>query len=133
MDKEHNKNSNVNQSKNDCKLDGCDKHNNPDCEKCFYTTRAESPEDSTWEEEAREIISKVCCDGQFVDESVDFIRKVEAQAREDMRKLIENAVSDYMGRKHEDVPRIHPIHETVILNIIKSAKYGEEGADKEIN
>lgn len=31
--------------------EGCDKHNHPDCMKCFYTTRAESNKNTTNPEE----------------------------------------------------------------------------------
>lgn len=40
------------------------------------------PDTREWEEEAHRLISKVCCDGQYVNESIDFITTLLFAERE---------------------------------------------------
>lgn len=60
-----------------------------------------------WEEEARQIISKVCCDGQYVNESIDFIKSTLEKEKEKWIEKIKNAYAEL--QPWEDPLRIEDI------------------------
>lgn len=45
-----------------------------------------------WEKEAREIVSQVCCDGQYVNQSISFIRNLLAAHRSQLLSSIRGEI-----------------------------------------
>ena len=53
-------------------------------------------EDPNWREEARKVISKVCCDGEYVDEAIQFIQNLLSQQKEALLTKLEGEVEGVM-------------------------------------
>ena len=45
-----------------------------------------------WREEARKVISKVCCDGEYVDEAIEFIQNLLSKQKEALLTKLEGEV-----------------------------------------
>lgn len=49
-----------------------------------------NPPAENWESEAKKLLSKICCDGQYVQESINFLRTTIEKALEEQRGRLEN-------------------------------------------
>lgn len=70
---------------------------NPDCSSCHNPAPQEAAptpnrEVEDWEKEAREIVSQVCCDGQYVNQSISFIRNLLAAHRSQLLSSIRGEI-----------------------------------------
>jgi hypothetical protein len=56
-----------------------------------------NPPAENWESEAKKLLSKICCDGQYVQESINFLRTTIEKTLEEQREKIMSDIEERFG------------------------------------